>query len=156
MAISKAKDNILTGKDLDYMYTRYKSAYKDKAANMKRKGMVMYDTMLSKIEFADMYTAAANDVVKKNYSSEKAKATRVVDYIVERQTTEFTKAQAEAYQKAYKETYNKDITLKEIYKNTDTIKAQLNDLNTKLIMDGIESGAERAAIISAAFFGSPT
>lgn len=123
MGLSPLKDNILKGKDLDYAYTRYRSAYKDKASHMKKKGLVMYDTMLSKIEFADMYAAAANDVFKKNYASESAKAARVIDYIVDRQATELTQEQAKAYQKAYKEMYGKDITLKEIYKTTDAIKA---------------------------------
>lgn len=154
MALPKAVDNVYTGKELDTLYKRYVSEYNDKAASLKRKGISMYVGRYSKIEFQNMYAAFANDITKK-FGSEKAKASYIIDKMVDRQSTEFTKAQAMAYQKAFKEAYGKDITLKEIYRTTEQIKAQMSEMNEKLIGEGLNS-SDRQLLISAAFFGSPT
>lgn len=118
--LSKREGNIYEGEELSRLYNRYRAEYKDKAMHMKKNGMTMYDTMLSKLEFQSMYAAAANDMEKK-FASEKAKSDRIIDYIVDKQATELSHDQAKAFQKAYELEKGKNISLKEVYKQAPAL-----------------------------------
>lgn len=148
--IKTREDNVYTGAELDVLYKRYRAQYKDKEKYMRRKGIIMWDKLYTKEEFQAMYAAAANDT-RKRYASEKAKSERIIDYLVDRQATELSHAQARAFQKAFKEREGRDISLREVYKDAPGL---ISEMNTKLKEEGY-SGKERASIISAAFFGSP-
>lgn len=152
--IRKAKDNILTGKDLDIAYKRYQAEYEDTRRRQKARGLSMYIEKMNKMEFQYIYEATANqielDTGKTTYASERAKMNKVIDTIVDNQRYAISHDQARAYQKAVFEKENIKLSLDEIYK---TLPASLEETNNRLKAEGI-SGSERAKIISNVFFGS--
>ena len=101
MSNIKAKNNILTKEELNTLYKRYSAAYDDKKRRLRSRGYIsqMYDEKLTKTQFDALYTAAGNtmDLKKMTFGSNKAKSSAIIDMIVERQATEFSPAQAEAF-----------------------------------------------------------
>lgn len=156
MSNIKAKNNILTKEELKTLYKRYSAAYDDKKRRLRNRGYIdkMYSDKLTEIGFDRLYTAAGNtmDLKKMTFASNKAKSSAIIDMIVERQATEFSHAQAEAFQKAYEKRENKPISIKDVYRYGPQY---VNDLNDKLKKDGINDGNERKRIIAMTFFGSP-
>lgn len=149
-SLPKRENNEYSGAELTRLYKRYRSQYNDKAHHMAKKGMTMWDKIMSKTEFQAYYAAAANDLTKK-YASEKAKSERVIDYIVDKQATEISHEQAKAYQKAQKDK-GIDISLRKIYTDLPTM---LREENERLLKEGVTNSSERKAIIATVFFGSP-
>lgn len=97
---TKKNLNILSRDSLRSVYKRYMSKYNDTKKWMKKHNMSMYDkTPYTIIEFDAMYSAAANELDKsgKTFSSDRSKQSAAIDMLVERQRSEITQAQAQAY-----------------------------------------------------------
>lgn len=153
--MAKMRDNelTLTGKALDEMYSKYLSSYGNKARELRKNyGIGMWDVKYTKQEFQAMYEAQARTLmIEKGWDKINDKV--VIRNLVERQSTELTEKQAKAFQKGMKEQYGEHYTMKDIY---TAAPDKIKEMYERLAEDGITSSYERKAIISAAFFGSPT
>lgn len=151
MAKMKDKDLTLRGKELDEMYKKYLSSYGNKAHELRKAYRIgMWDRKYSKEEFQAMYEAQARTMmIEKGWDKINDKV--VIRSLVDRQSTELTEKQAKAFQEGMK-LQGKHYTMKEIYTaGPDKIK----EMYEKLGEQGV-SATERKAIISSAFFGSPS
>lgn len=153
MAKQKLEDLTLRGKALDEMYNKYLSSYGNKARELRKNyGIGMWDVKYTKQEFQAMYEAQARTLmIEKGWDKINDKV--VIRNLVERQSTELTEKQAKAFQKGMKEQYGEHYTMKDIY---TAAPDKIKEMYERLAEDGITSSYERKAIISAAFFGSPT
>ena len=137
--------------DMKKLYSYYVRKYDDTARRMKGRGMKMYSPKLNKEQFEVMYEAEKFEMKKKK-SSVKAFDMEIADTIVQNQRHELSDAQIAAFRKGMKELYGEDWSIKRVHiEGADFLK----EMNEKFIKDGIESGDERALLISQAIFGSP-
>ena len=152
MAKMKPDNLTLEGKELDEMYKKYSSSYGNKNRALKNEfGIGMWDKKYTKAEFQAMYEAQARTMMAQK-GWDKIDEKVVIRGLIERQATELTEAQAKAFQKGMKETYNKHYTMKEIY---TAAPEKIREMYEQLKTDGYSS-SDAKAIISSAFFGSPT
>ena len=155
MAATKRTMDKLTleGRELDEMYRKYLSSYGNKQKAIKQEyGLKMWDERYTKEEFKALYEANARTMMlEKGWTKVNDKV--VIRTMVDKQATELTEQQALAFQKGMKEQYNEHYTLKEVHNMAPN---KIKELYDKLLEDGIESSYERKAIISSAFFGSPS
>lgn len=151
MAKQKLEDLTLRGKDLDTIYKKYLSSYGNKQSNLKKEyGIGMWDKKYTKEEFSAMYEATARTMIaEKGWT--KVKDTVIIREMINRQATELSDSQAKAFQKGMRD-QGKYMTLAEIHQ---TAPEQIKAMYDQLVADGVDT-YERKAIISAAFFGSPT
>lgn len=151
MAKRNLAELTLEGKELDEMYRKYLASYGNKARLLKKDyDLGMWDIKYSKAEFKAMYEATARTIMSEK-GWYKINEKFVIRNMVERQATELTEAQALAFQKGMRDK-GKYMTLKEVYKTAPELIKQMYD---QLAEDGVDV-EQRKAIISSAFFGSPT
>lgn len=146
-------DNLtLEGKELDDMYRKYQSSYGNKQKLLKSDyGIKMWMERYTKQEFKALYEATARSLMlEKGWTKVNDKV--VIRYMVDRQSTELTEKQAQAFQKGMKEK-GEYYTLREIYQ---TAPDKIKEMYDKLTEEGIGDSYQRKAIISSAFFGSPS
>ena len=137
--------------DMKKLYSYYVRKYDDVARRMKGRGMKMFSAKLNREEFEVMFEAEKFDITKKA-GSQKALDTQIADTIVQNQRHELTDKQIEAFRKGMRELYGEDWSVKRVHiEGADFLREQ----NEKLMESGIESGNERALLISQAIFGSP-
>lgn len=143
----------LEGRELDEMYRKYLSSYGNKQKTLKQEyGVKMWMERYTKEEFKALYEANARTMMLEK-GWDKVNDRVVIRQMVERQSTELTEKQALAFQRGMREMYGEHYSLKDIHQAApDKIK----EMYDKLVEDGVDSSYERRAIISAAFFGSPT
>lgn len=77
-------------------YESYKAAYRKKQNALTRKGLQMYDTMLTKSEFEAVYEATRNDLKAMVKKGERKVIGNVTQTIVTEQTYEYTQRQGKA------------------------------------------------------------
>ena len=143
----------LEGRELDEMYRKYLSSYGNKQKTLKQEyGIKMWMERYTKDEFKALYEANARTMMmEKGWNKVNDKV--VIREMVNKQSTELTEKQALAFQKGMKDLYNEHYTMKDIHQMApDKIK----EMYDKLLEDGITDSYERKAIISSAFFGSPS
>lgn len=153
MASKRTMDKLtLEGRELDEMYRKYLSSYGNKQKQLKQEyGLKMWDERYTKEEFRALYEANARTLMMEK-GWDKINDKVVIRQMVERQSTELTQKQAEAFQRGMREQYNKYYTLKEVYQMApDKIK----EMYDQLTEEGVDS-YQKKAIISSAFFGSPS
>lgn len=138
-------------RNITTLYREYREQYNDAAKKlMKKMGLEMYDAQLNFQEFDAIFTAMKND--RKLDKMSKADEESILHEIIVRQRTELSPQQARAYQEGYKKVYGEEISLKEAY---IAGPANINELNERMIADGITDSYERRHIIAVTFFGSP-
>jgi hypothetical protein len=141
---------ILSEKELNTLYNKYRASYQNRQILQRNKyGISMWSKPLSKIEFEAQYIGYSNDIMReKGWNT--VKDTFVIDKIVERQATEFSEAQAKAYQNGMREK-GKFLSMQEVYKTApETVKKYNEELKAR----GVNDSYERKKLISNAFFGS--
>lgn len=123
-----AIDNILTGAALDEAYNKYLASYRNREKLLKQEyGLSMWDTKYSKVEFQNMYSAMANDLMAdKGWKSVSDKV--VIRNLIERQATELSEKQAKAFQRGMAKA-GKYMTLAEVYK---LAPGQMFEMNEQL------------------------
>lgn len=94
-------------------YESYKVAYRKKQNALTRKGLQMYDSMLTKSEFEAVYEATRNDLKAMVKSGERKVIGNVTQTIVTEQTYEYTQKQGKALQK-YAEATGQNLTQQQI------------------------------------------
>lgn len=141
---------ILSEKELNMLYNKYRASYQNKSMLLRNKyGISMWGKPLSKMQFEAQYIGYSNDIMReKGWNT--VKDTVVIDKIVERQSTEFSEAQAKAYQNGMREK-GKFMTMREVY---NTAPESIKKYNDELKSSGITNAKERKKLISNAFFGS--
>lgn len=77
-------------------YESYKKAYMKKQNMLTKKGLSMYDQMLTKSEFEAVYEATRNDLKAMIKKGKRAVIGNVTQTIVTEQTYEYTKKQGKA------------------------------------------------------------
>ena len=77
-------------------YESYKKAYRKKQNMLTRKGLSMYDSMLTKSEFEAVYEATRNDLKEMVKKGERKVIGNVTQTIVTEQTYEYTQRQGKA------------------------------------------------------------
>ena len=77
-------------------YESYKAAYRKKQNMLTRKGLQMYDTMLTKSEFEAVYEATRNDLKEMVKKGDRKVIGNVTQTIVTEQTYEYTQKQGKA------------------------------------------------------------
>ena len=141
---------ILSEKELNMLYNKYRASYQNKSMLLRNKyGISMWGKPLSKMQFEAQYIGYNNDIMReKGWNI--VKDTVVIDKIVERQSTEFSEAQAKAYQNGMREK-GRFMTMREVY---NTAPEAIKKYNDELKSSGITNAKERKRLISNAFFGS--
>ena len=155
MATTKRTMDKLTldGKELDEMYRKYLSSYGNKQKSIKQEyGLKMWDERYTKEEFKALYEANARTMMlEKGWTKVNDKV--VIRTMVDKQATELTESQALAFQKGMKELYNEHYTIREVH---NMAPDKIKEMYERLAQEGVTSSYERKAIISSAFFGSPS
>lgn len=77
-------------------YESYKAAYRKKQNALTKKGLSMYDSMLTKSEFEAVYEATRNDLKSMVNRGERKVIGNVTQTIVTEQTYEYTQRQGKA------------------------------------------------------------
>lgn len=77
-------------------YESYKAAYKKQQNKLNRKGLTMYDSMLTKSEFEAVYEATRNDLKAQVASGDRKVIGNVTQAIVTEQTYEYSQRQGKA------------------------------------------------------------
>lgn len=77
-------------------YESYKAAYRKKQNSLTKKGLQMYDSMLTKSEFEAVYEATRNDLKDMVKKGERKVVGNVTQTIVTEQTYEYTQKQGKA------------------------------------------------------------
>ena len=77
-------------------YESYKAAYRKKQVMLTKKGLSMYDQMLTKSEFEAVYEATRNDLKAMVKKGERKVIGNVTQTIVTEQTYEYTQKQGKA------------------------------------------------------------
>lgn len=77
-------------------YESYKEAYRKKQNSLTKKGLSMYDSMLTKSEFEAVYEATRNDLKAMVNRGERKVIGNVTQTIVTEQTYEYTQRQGKA------------------------------------------------------------
>ena len=77
-------------------YESYKAAYRKKQNSLTKKGLQMYDSMLTKSEFEAVYEATRNDLKAMVKRGERKVIGNVTQTIVTEQTYEYSQRQGKA------------------------------------------------------------
>lgn len=133
-------------------YNSYVAAYNKKKTQLAKKGLTMYDTMLTKTEFEYKYAAVRADLKELTKAGKRKVIGNVTQYIVSEQTYELSQSQGKKLVEVSKK-FGEKLTLQQAragYFNWDMIKYFRSEAK-KLGL----SNAEIQLVISQEFFGSP-
>ena len=133
-------------------YESYKTAYRKKQNMLTKKGLQMYDQMLTKSEFEAVYEATRNDLKQLVKEGKRKVIGNVTQTIVTEQTYEYTQKQGKALAK-YAEETGQNLTQQQI-RAGELDWSMLEDRQIELKQLGIK-GKELQFIIGQEFFGSP-
>ena len=132
-------------------YESYKNAYRKKQNMLTRKGLQMYDTMLTKSEFEAVYEATRNDLKQLVKSGKRKVIGNVTQTIVTEQTYEYTQKQGKALAEYAKAT-GQNLTQQQI-RAGQIDWSMLEDKQNELKRMGL-SGKEINETIGQLYFGS--
>lgn len=132
-------------------YESYKAAYRKKQNALTRKGLEMYDTMLTKSEFEAVYEATRNDLKEMVKKGDRKVIGNVTQTIVTEQTYEYTQKQGKALAEYAKAT-GQNLTQQQI-RAGQLDWSMLEDRQIELRQMGL-SKAEVRTMIGQEYFGS--
>lgn len=132
-------------------YESYKNAYRKKQNALTRKGLQMYDSMLTKSEFEAVYEATRNDLKQLVKEGKRAVIGNVTQTIVTEQTYEYTQKQGKALAEYAKAT-GQNLTQQQI-RAGQLDWTMLEDRQIELKQMGL-SKAEVRTVIGQEYFGS--
>lgn len=132
-------------------YESYKAAYRKKQNALTRKGLQMYDSMLTKSEFEAVYEATRNDLKEMVKKGERKVIGNVTQTIVTEQTYEYTQKQGKALAEYAKAT-GQNLTQQQI-RAGQLDWSMLEDRQIELKQMGL-SKSEIRTIIGQEYFGS--
>ena len=132
-------------------YESYKAAYRKKQNALTRKGLQMYDTMLTKSEFEAVYEATRNDLKEMVKKGDRKVIGNVTQTIVTEQTYEYTQKQGKALAEYAKAT-GQNLTQQQI-RAGQLDWTMLEDRQIELRQMGL-SKAEVRTMIGQEYFGS--
>ena len=132
-------------------YESYLKAYFKKEKSLAKKGLQMYDAVLSKNEFEAVYTATRNDLKRMVEKGERRVIGNVTQTIVTEQTYEYSQKQGKALAK-YAEATGQQLTQQQIRAGQIDWSA-LTDYQLELKNQGLSS-SEISKIVGQEYFGS--
>ena len=132
-------------------YESYLKAYFKKEKSLAKKGLQMYDAVLSKNEFEAVYTATRNDLKRLVEKGERRVIGNVTQTIVTEQTYEYSQKQGKALAK-YAEATGQQLTQQQIRAGQIDWSA-LTDYQLELKNQGFSS-SEISKIVGQEYFGS--
>lgn len=132
-------------------YESYLKAYFKKEKSLAKKGLQMYDTVLSKKEFEAVYAATRNDLKRMVEKGDRKVIGNVTQTIVTEQTYEYSQKQGKALAK-YAEATGQQLTQQQIRAGQIDWNA-LTDYQLELKNQGFTS-AEISKIVGQEYFGS--
>lgn len=132
-------------------YESYKNAYNKKRNMLTRKGLQMYDSMLTKSEFEAVYEATRNDLKELVKKGERKVVGNVTQTIVSEQTYEYSQKQGKALAEYAKAT-GQDLTQQQI-RAGQLDWSMLKDKQIELKQMGLSS-KEVSETIGQLYFGS--
>ena len=132
-------------------YESYLKAYFKKEKSLAKKGLQMYDAVLSKNEFEAVYTATRNDLKRMVEKGERKVIGNVTQTIVTEQTYEYSQKQGKALAK-YAEATGQQLTQQQIRAGQIDWNA-LTDYQLELKNKGFSS-SEISKIVGQEYFGS--
>lgn len=132
-------------------YESYLKAYFKKEKSLAKKGLQMYDAVLSKNEFEAVYTATRNDLKRMVEKGERKVIGNVTQTIVTEQTYEYSQKQGKALAK-YAEATGQQLTQQQIRAGQIDWNA-LTDYQLELKNQGFSS-SEISKIVGQEYFGS--
>lgn len=132
-------------------YNSYKDAYRKQQNKLTRKGLTMYDSMLTKSEFEAVYEATRNDLKAQVAKGERKVIGNVTQTIVTEQTYEYSQKQGKALAKYAKESGQK-LTQQQI-RAGQIDWSVLEARQAELRIAGL-TGSEIKAVIGQEYFGS--
>lgn len=132
-------------------YDSYKAAYRKQQAKLTRKGLSMYDSMLTKSEFEAVYEATRNDLKAQVAKGDRKVIGNVTQTIVTEQTYEYSQKQGKALAKYAKESGQK-LTQQQIRAGQIDWSA-LETRQAELKAAGL-TGSEINTMIGQEYFGS--
>lgn len=132
-------------------YESYKNAYRKKQNMLTRKGLQMYDKMLTKSEFEAVYEATRNDLKQLVKSGKRKVIGNVTQTIVTEQTYEYSQKQGKALAEYAKAT-GQNLTQQQI-RAGQIDWSMLEDKQNELKRMGL-SGKEINETIGQLYFGS--
>lgn len=132
-------------------YESYLKAYFKKEKSLAKKGLQMYDAVLSKKEFEAVYTATRNDLKRMVEKGERKVIGNVTQTIVTEQTYEYSQKQGKALAK-YAEATGQQLTQQQIRAGQIDWNA-LTDYQLELKNQGLSS-SEISKIVGQEYFGS--
>lgn len=132
-------------------YNSYKEAYRKQQAKLARKGLQMYDSMLTKSEFESIYEATRNDLKAMVKKGDRKVIGNVTQTIVTEQTYEYSQRQGKALAVYAKESGQK-LTQQQI-RAGQIDWSMLENRQAELRAAGLRGG-EIKLIIGQEYFGS--
>lgn len=132
-------------------YESYLKAYFKKEKSLAKKGLQMYDAVLSRNEFEAVYTATRNDLKRMVEKGERKVIGNVTQTIVTEQTYEYSQKQGKALAK-YAEATGQQLTQQQIRAGQIDWNA-LTDYQLELKNKGFSS-SEISKIVGQEYFGS--
>lgn len=132
-------------------YESYLKAYFKKEKSLAKKGLQMYDIVLSKKEFEAVYAATRNDLKRMVEKGDRKVIGNVTQTIVTEQTYEYSQKQGKALAK-YAEATGQQLTQQQIRAGQIDWNA-LTDYQLELKNQGFTS-AEISKIVGQEYFGS--
>ena len=132
-------------------YDSYKAAYRKQQNKLTRKGLQMYDSMLTKSEFEAVYEATRNDLKAQVAKGDRKVIGNVTQTIVTEQTYEYSQRQGKALAKYAKESGQK-LTQQQIRAGQIDWTA-LETRQAELRAAGL-TGGEIKTIVGQEYFGS--
>ena len=132
-------------------YESYKKAYRKKQNTLTRKGLQMYDSMLTKSEFEAVYEATRNDLKEMVRKGERKVIGNVTQTIVTEQSYEYSQKQGKALAEYAKAT-GQNLTQQQI-RAGQLDWSMLEDKQMELKQLGL-SGKEISETIGQLYFGS--
>lgn len=132
-------------------YDSYKEAYRKQQNKLTRKGLTMYDSMLTKSEFEAVYEATRNDLKAQVAKGDRKVIGNVTQTIVTEQTYEYSQKQGKALAKYAKESGQK-LTQQQIRAgqiNWSVLEARQAELKAAGL-----TGSEIKTVIGQEYFGS--
>lgn len=132
-------------------YDSYKISYRKQQAKLTRKGLSMYDSMLTKSEFEAVYEATRNDLKAQVAKGDRKVIGNVTQTIVTEQTYEYSQRQGKALAKYAKESGQK-LTQQQIRAGQIDWSA-LENRQAELKAAGL-TGSEIKIMIGQEYFGS--
>lgn len=133
-------------------YNSYVDAYNKKKAQLAKKGLKMYDTLLTKTEFEYKYAAVRADLKELTKKGKRKVIGNVTQYIVSEQTYELSQSQGKKLAEVSKK-FGEKITIQQARAgqfNWDTVKKYRSEMKNLGL-----SNTEIQLVISQEFFGSP-